>query len=417
MKTIYRLITVAVGLTVAVALTIAWHHAGDAVAVAAPVTATMRIETSGLPVRPGVAVFDMNGPGDTGAIQVGYVRRVDDGIATIVGPHTAANVYTLHIADGSISDTIATMFPTETQSRVQQLVRTWMDEQSGRVGAAMLPVVTRAIRDAVPTVQSELRKSIRRHGDEVDQMGVRLQRDVIDARLIPLAKTEVLPIVRRHATPPASSIGRELWDRVSVWRFGWRAAYDKSPLPKRNLVNREFDRFLENEAMPVLEDHADEIADAVQKTLVDTIRNPNVREQLREAAREVVDDPETRALVQKLLRESLLDNEALRSQLRRSLTSPEALRAYDTAEQSLEPLIRQIGDEIFGTRRDGISPGFARTLRRQILGRDRMWITVVNDPTRSTTPPLRRATQRSDYPVIHLAETHPAKNDSAGRPK
>ena len=51
--------------------------------------------------------------------------------------------------------------------------------------------------------------------------------------LLPLVKSDVLPIVRQRAEPALREVGQELWQRVSLWRFGWRMAYDFLPCPKK----------------------------------------------------------------------------------------------------------------------------------------------------------------------------------------
>ena len=52
----------------------------------------------------------------------------------------------------------------------------------------------------------------------------------------------------------------ELWNRVSLWRFTWRYAYDRIPLlPNRVKFRDEFHRFVDKEALPVLAEHSDEI--------------------------------------------------------------------------------------------------------------------------------------------------------------
>ena len=65
-----------------------------------------------------------------------------------------------------------------------------------------------------------------------------------------------------------------------IWRFGWRAAYDRSPLPRRDLVQQEWDRFVEQDAIPVFDQHMDEIVAAVQQTIAEIAANQAVTEEL-----------------------------------------------------------------------------------------------------------------------------------------
>ena len=43
----------------------------------------------------------------------------------------------------------------------------------------------------------------------------------------------------------------------------------------------------------------------------------------------------------------------------------------------MEPVVRQIGDMIFGSREQGITVEFSRVLRSQILTKDRRWFVMV----------------------------------------
>ena len=50
--------------------------------------------------------------------------------------------------------------------------------------------------------------------------------ELVRQRLVPLAREEILPIIREHGEPTAQEIGRELWDRASLWRDTlWSASW------------------------------------------------------------------------------------------------------------------------------------------------------------------------------------------------
>jgi hypothetical protein len=207
----------------------------------------------------------------------------------------------------------------------------------------------------------------------------------------------------------AESIGRELWDRASLWRFGWRAAYDKSPLPSRNLVQQEWDRFVEQEAVPVFDQHMEEIVDAVQRTLADVSSDTEVRQEIGDALGLIMEDPATIDLFRKILRESIVDNPKLHQVWRDVWGSEQARSALQTAGDRMEPVVRQIGDDLFGTREQGINPDFARVLRNQILGKDRRWIVAsLSDSSTSSTPmEIEPADLVMPYPKVYLANRAP----------
>ena len=72
-----------------------------------------------------------------------------------------------------------------------------------------------------------------------------------------------MPIVQKHGQPPAEEIGQEIWNRASLWRFGWRAVYDKTPFTDKDLVEKEWKRFVKQEAVPVIESKMDSIVSAI----------------------------------------------------------------------------------------------------------------------------------------------------------
>ena len=248
------------------------------------------------------------------------------------------------------------------------------------------------------------------------RLGERWNEEVVDDRLIPLARREIIPIVRAHGEPTVEQIGRELWDRASLWRFGWRAAYDKSPLPRKDLLQEEWDRFVDEEAIPVFERHMDDIVVSVQRIVADVAANRAVRRELADAASQVAADPQTRQLVRELLKETLVENDRLRQVWGSVWSGDEARSALELAGDRLEPVVRQIGDDLFGTPEQGINPNFARVLRNQILGKDRRWIvaSVAPESMVSSMAVIEEANDSMPYPIIHLADSQ-ADGEGIGR--
>ena len=76
--------------------------------------------------------------------------------------------------------------------------------------------------------------------------------------------------------------------------------------------------------------------------------------------------------------------------------------AFDIAGDRLEPVVRQIGDEIFGSEKDGINPDFARVLRSQILRKDRRWIVAWHTGAGNGT--IEVAKKPMPYPIVYVAQ-------------
>ncbi len=72
------------------------------------------------------------------------------------------------------------------------------------------------------------------------------------------------------------------------------------------------------------------------------------------------------------------------------------------AGDRIEPVVRKIGDDLFGSEDLGIDPNFARVLRSQILRKDRRWIVARRTGVSSERIELAKGTM--PYPIIYLAD-------------
>ncbi|MEM9367633.1 MAG: hypothetical protein AAGD07_16710 [Planctomycetota bacterium] len=324
-----------------------------------------------------------------------------------VNPAIAEHVeFVSYRSTGRMEEVVAMLLPAEKRERLRERIAEAVDRHGDAIARSMLPLVGESIRESLPVIEAALVESLARHQKTVDALVGKYQLEIVQQKLAPIAKEEILPIIRRHGEAPATEIGQEVWSRAPLWQFTWRALYDQSPLPKKELVKEEFRRFVDDEVVPVIEEHMDDIVVAIQKTLADMAANQEIRRALMEAAEEITSDPEARQLARTVISEAILENDRLLAIWQRIWRSDRARLAMRQAGDRLEPVLRGIADEIIGTRADGISPGFARALRNQILGKDRSWI--VARPSRepkssSDKRELMRAPEPMIYPVIYLA--------------
>ena len=318
------------------------------------------------------------------------------------GDETIASEYDFvtYRSSGQLSEVVSTLLPEEKRKQITNRLNNTFQLYGQEFVDDLIPLIQQTLNQAVPQIEKGFRESIARNEREIDEILNRWNTQYFEPELIPLAKEELLPIVRLHAQPVAESIGRELWDRASLWRFGWRAAYDKVPLPKRNLVQQEWDRFVEDDALPVFESHTDEMVTAIQRTLSDITTSQTIRDQVGDGITRLAKDKETRNLIQKLIRESIIENEALRVALSDVWSSDRAEEWFEKNSRRLEPVIRQIGEDLFGSETEGINPDFARVLRNQILGKDRNWVIALPRETESL-PRVRRSKESMPFPVIY----------------
>lgn len=359
------------------------------------ITAPQRLQLSlpEVPAKNGDPIFAKTEDGRW--IQTGYLTYTDSGTSASkatamwhsleLEPRECRFEY--HRNRGKFGDIVRLLLPPEKRKKVEAIIRESIEKDGEAIAEAMRPIVARSMQESLPVVEQAFRQSIAMHRNELEAIGERYRETVLEERLVPLMKDEVLPIVKTHAEPLAQQIGKELWDRASVWRFGWRFLYDRTPLPERDLVRREWDRFVEEEAIPIIESHTGDMLEAQQKILRDLTENKQIRGELESIATEIARDKELRDVVTVILRESVVENKELRRVWMDQWQSAEAKAALKLAGDRLEPVVRKIGDELFGTRDEGISPSFARVLRNQILGKDKRWLVAVkNSPSMPQNP-------------------------------
>jgi hypothetical protein len=341
-------------------------------------------DSSGAPVRIGevVRVIDAAGRADQRWTQAAAGEALFYPHAPPLMPEARLDYYA---TPQSLDWMMETLLPPEKRQEIAVELSAAFAEHQEEILAALRPVVEEGFREAVAVIEQDLPQVIERHRPELEQLGQKYRGEVVQKRLVPLVKKEIWPIVQKRAEPLAEEIGEEVWQRASVWRFGWRYAYDVSPLPQQNLVEMEWQRFVRREVQPVLERRADQIVRVQQQILADVARNERVRQAVRESLLEIAADPEVHHIAWSIVQEAILQNPRLRETLERRWRSEEARQAMSIAAQRLEPTVRRIGDMIFGTRQDGVSPEFARVLRSQILGKDRRWLVLTHSSSTASS--------------------------------
>lgn len=283
---------------------------------------------------------------------------------------------TFHEAPRSMQWVLRTMLPPEKQRRISEELSRSFEQHHEEIISALRPIVEDALRDALPVIEQQLAVSLKRHEPDIERLGARYRQEIVEKELIPLVKQEVWPIVYRNAEPTAKEIGREIWEKASLWRFGWRYAYDVSPLPEQRLLEKEWNRYLRDDVTPVVESHMDDIVRVQQRILSDLARNDKVQATLREALGKMLEDRDAQRLVAQIAQEVMVDNPQLHAVLREHWQSERAQRAFRLAAGRLEPTVVRIGEMLLGTPQDGITPEFARVLRNRVLRKDRRWLVL-----------------------------------------
>lgn len=275
----------------------------------------------------------------------------------------------------------STLISPERQKEIAALIAADWQRHQAEVLRNLTPIVQGTLQRMIVAVEAELPKVMARHRHEFSELGERYKTEIIQKQLLPLAREKILPIVEEEARPLAAEIGQSLWNRVSLWSFTWRYFYDVSPLPERNAVQSEFDRFLEKEAIPELKSRSPQFVALTEKILNRVNSDPAVSGTIRRSLRQISSDPKLHAVVWGVIRDAVLNNAALRQSIEDYWDSDETRRAMNIATIRFEPTARAIGDLVLGSKEKGMPPEFTRILRLQILQKDRHWLVL--EPVKS----------------------------------
>ncbi len=278
------------------------------------------------------------------------------------------------------------LIPPERRAEIVALVQEEWGRHQRHVIAELKPVVKDGLRRMVLAIEAEVPAILERHREDFQRLGRRFEMDVLQRQLLPLARDEILPVVQEEVQPLAMEIAAVLWDRVSLLSFAWRYLYDVSPLPRRNAVRQEFERFIDEEVVPELESRTDEFVEVTRAVLRRLMNNERVQAGIRDSLVRMAEDRLLQKLVWDMLKEALLENERLHEQIDLWLSDRATQAAMRDASDRMELMVRRIGDLVFGSRQTGVTPEFARVLRSQILSKDRRWLVMVPaDGTGDTT--------------------------------
>lgn len=289
--------------------------------------------------------------------------------------------------DQSLVGAMQMMFPAEKRKEIARLIMAAYEEHNEQIAEDLWPIVHATLKETVLALEKELAISFAQHRDELRAIGAKYQQEIIADDVIPLVREVVWPIARERGEPMANQIGKEIWERVSLWRFGWRMVYDRTPLlPTRNYTEKEWQRFVDAEIVPVLERHTEDMVQVTQSILRDVGRNSEVRQALRKNLTTMLDDPDLQRVIGAIVKEVVIERDSLRATFRKHWSTPESQQALRMVSAKLEPTAKEIGELIVGTPQE-ISPEFAMVLRNYALAKDRRWIFVFVDETHSDHVP------------------------------
>lgn len=312
-----------------------------------------------------------------------------------------------HTTPTALDWVATTLLTSERQQQIAEIIAMDWEKHREQVMLKLQPVVETGIGKCVEAIEAELPTVLNAHRGDFAKLADRYQVEIIRNQVVPLVRTEILPIVQEEVRPLATDLGKDLWNRVSLFSFTWRYLYDVSPLPEKNAVKLEFDRFMKEEVTPAFESRSNEFVLVTERILGRISRNEKVRSVIRENLKKVATDKELQSIVWAIVQDAVINNQTLRTTMRDYWASEEVQNAMNTATANFESTARTIGDTIFGSREGGVTPEFARVLRTQILMKDRRWFVITAKPTTTALLPrpevgglvMVEATQPMPFPL------------------
>jgi hypothetical protein len=293
------------------------------------------------------------------------------------------------------------LLPKEKLIEVRDHIASVLESKAPFLSTRLKPVLLKAIRETISLVLDSLAESASERSDEWAELGRRYQVEIVDNELIPLLDKQVWPVIQEELVPVIESIGAEIWSKAPVWGIGWRAIYDSLPLTNSTLARKEFDAFLREVAMPVVASRSGELLAAQKRVLSRVVDSPEVRQFVRRTFERLAEDNELQTLIARIIRESIIENEQLLARLDEIWSSPEIRETMELTDQELGAEVEKIGQMIFGSPLGGVTPEFARILRRKILLKDMRWyLLVTSDDEPSTEISSMGKMESQTLPVV-----------------
>jgi hypothetical protein len=272
--------------------------------------------------------------------------------------------------------TVEVLLPPERRARILEDLRAFTREHRLEILETFWTPSDLFLRDAVGILEEDLPAVLRRRDDQVQKLLKKHRDTTFEKEMLPVLKAEAWPRVQERSRPLVEEVGEELWKGLPKWELGWRYVYGQLPGTDSDVMRKRFDRYVEEEAVPILTAHTEDFLAVLQEVLSDLAANPRVAASLRGGFARVVEDPEFTALLGDVFAELLSSEGRLLAAFRARFTSPEFTDRLNRLFERLGPCLESSADRILLADDGGIHPDLARVLRRQIFLKDACWILV-----------------------------------------
>ncbi len=288
----------------------------------------------------------------------------------------------------SLEWVLETMLPESKRREISQLIVDSLSEHREELWTDLKPITEKLMRDSQTVILEDLRAALAQRSDLISNVAEKYRSEFIEREVLPVVEREIWPIIERETAPLVQVVGTELWGQASLWRLTWKYIYDSSPLPQRDLTRKEFNRFLNEKARPILDSHMPEILELQRRLFQEISTNPEVVKLMKSGLEKITSDDEIRNLAREISHDVLVDNDRLRELWTNTWESDEMQALMLKANERLGPTITQIGEAMFGNPRKKITPEFSDILRSRVLFKDSRWLTLAEVPDAKSDPSL-----------------------------
>jgi hypothetical protein len=267
-----------------------------------------------------------------------------------------------------------TLVPPERLRQIRDMAAKFVTKEGDSIRDQLWPEVKKGLLEALAVLEEDLPGALRRQGPRWEAFFVRHRDGVVREKLVPVLQDRCLTRATERFDPLVRKVGKEMWKALPVWSLGWKAVWQEVPYTNDDLVRRRFEKFLREDAGPILSRHSEEAGRLAREVIAECLADEELRSALGTVLKTVTADPELGTLLKDLVNDLVVRNEKLAAVVRNRWES--GLRdAVTAATARFEPLVREAFDSIvLDPESKGINPRLARVVRTRVLMKDGRWI-------------------------------------------
>jgi hypothetical protein len=272
---------------------------------------------------------------------------------------------------------VEVLLPPDRKEELLRDLRGFAEGNRERIFHIFWPPFEAFLRDAFRILGDELPAVLERRDAEVQRILNRHKEITFRKELLPILREEFWPLIREESAPLMEEVGEELWSRLPLYQLGWRYFYKQMPFTDKEILKRRWNKYLDEEATPVLEGRTDDFLEVVRKVMKDMAANPKLSAALKNCLAALVEDPEFVQLIAGVFSDLVSPRGPIFKSFQSHFSNEKFLDGLNQLIEALGPTLNRISNRIMlDASGRGINPDLARVLRTQILWKDACWILV-----------------------------------------